>query len=201
MATPTESTVYSVIIKDQYDCADTLHSNIVVNPLPVVSIHPDDTVIKYGQSLQLNGSGAFLYHWYPSSAVSNTNLSNPIAYVTRPVTIILSGFDEKGCVNTDSIRIDVDYKDQTFIPTAFSPNGDGKNDLFKVGSISFQKLLEFRIFNRWGQEVFTTTDPQQGWDGKYKGVLQDVGTYHYIIRVAYPDSRVETFKGDVTLVK
>jgi len=95
----------------------------------------------------------------------------------------------------------VDYTDAIFVPSAFTPNGDGKNDIFKVGSISFQKLEEFRIFNRWGQEVFYTTDPKKGWDGTFNGQSQEMGVYNYIIRLAYPDGKVDTYKGSVTLIR
>jgi gliding motility-associated-like protein len=61
--------------------------------------------------------------------------------------------------------------------------------------------MEFRVFNRWGQEVYSTTDPSRGWDGTWKGVAQDMGVYSYIIRVAFPDGYVETYKGDVTLIR
>jgi len=157
--------------------------------------------MKYNTNLQLLGSGAEFYSWSPSSYLTNPNLVNPIANLTVPVTFILSGIDENGCLNTDSIHVGVDYTDAIFVPSAFTPNGDGKNDIFKVGSISFQKLEEFRIFNRWGQEVFYTTDPKKGWDGTFNGQSQEMGVYNYIIRLAYPDGKVDTYKGSVTLIR
>ena len=201
IASPVQNSVYYVIISDKYSCADTLTSTITVNPLPVIKILPDEALVKYGSTMQLLGSGGYFYSWSPPSVLSHPNIVDPIATITSPITIILTGIDEKGCRNTDSLHVDVDYRDPVFIPSAFSPNGDGKNDLFKIGSLTFQKLLEFRVFNRWGEEIFSTTDPSMGWDGSYKGVPQEIGSYHYLIRVAYPDSKVESYKGDVTLVK
>jgi hypothetical protein len=61
--------------------------------------------------------------------------------------------------------------------------------------------MEFRVFNRWGQEVFSTTDIFDGWDGKWKGVEQGIGNYQYLIRVAYPDGKTETYKGDINLIR
>jgi gliding motility-associated-like protein len=196
-----QTAVYQVVISDQYNCADTLSSIIRVNPRPIVIASPNDTTVKYGTTIQLLASGAYLYSWYPAGYLTDPSISTPKATITRPIVFILTGIDENGCRNTDSVRVNVDYNDAIFIPTAFSPNGDGKNDLFKIGSISFQKLLEFRVFNRWGQEVFTTTDVKQGWDGKWRGVVQDAAVYHYVIRVAYPDGKVNTYKGDLTLIK
>jgi len=201
VATPVQTSVYNVIISDQYNCADTLTSTVHVNPLPPVNIHPEDLVVKYGTDLQLTGSGAYLYSWSPPGSVSDPNITNPVAHITRSITLYLTGIDERGCHGRDSLHVTVDYSDPTFIPSAFSPNGDGKNDVFRVGSMDFQKLLEFRVFNRWGQEVFSTTDPLKAWDGTYKGVTQEIGVYHYVIRVAYPDAKVETYKGDITLIR
>jgi gliding motility-associated-like protein len=198
---PPVTTTYSVVLNDQYNCADTLYSTVNVNQLPFVDILTSDTTVKYGTTIRLNGTGAYLYNWYPAGALSDPNVQSPFLEVTRPVTIILTGIDANGCRNTDSVHINVDYTDPFFIPSGFTPNGDGKNDVFKVGSISFQKLLEFRVFNRWGQEVFTTTDPQKGWDGTFKGVPQEVGAYQYLVRIAFPDGKVYSYKGDVTLLR
>lgn len=201
VANTPETTSYSVIISDQYNCADTLSMNINVKPLPAVSVTPEDTLVKYGTRIRLIGSGAYLYHWYPPNSLSDPNDPNPFVDVTEPITFYLTGIHENGCRNTDSVKIMVDYSDPVFIPDAFTPNGDGRNDVFRIGSLSFQKLQEFRVFNRWGQEVFSTNDPKNGWDGTLSGRAQDNGVYKYIIRLAYPDGKVETYKGDITLIR
>lgn len=87
------------------------------------------------------------------------------------------------------------------IPNAFSPNGDGNNDIFRILNITNQTLIEFKIFNRWGTFVFETTDPKKGWDGKYKGEEQPIGVYGYIIRIVYPEGVENTYKGTVTLIR
>ena len=201
IATPNETSTYTVVISHQHSCLDTLQSTIIVKPKPDINILPNDTTVAYGTKLQLEGSGASFYSWSPSRVVDQTHIYNPIATIVEPVAIILNGIHATGCADFDTLNVNVDYRDPVFIPSAFSPNNDGRNDVFRVGSLSFQRLLEFRIFNRWGQEVFSTTDPKQGWDGTVKGVVQDVGVYHYIIRIAYPGGKVETYRGDVTLVK
>jgi gliding motility-associated-like protein len=73
--------------------------------------------------------------------------------------------------------------------------------VFRVSNMTVQRYVEFRVFNRWGQEVYNGTDGRKGWDGTWKGVPQEIGNYQYLIRVAYPDGFVETYKGDVTLVR
>lgn len=201
IATPTETTIYSVSIADENNCADTLSAAITVNQLPLVIATPNDTTVKYGTDLQLTASGASYYTWFPASQVNYPNSPAPVATIKETVVLFVTGIDENGCRNIDSIKINVDYKDILTLPTAFSPNGDGKNDIFKLGSINFQKLQEFRVFNRWGQEIFSTTDPIKGWDGSYNGQPQDMGVYHFVIRLANPDGNMEVYKGDVTLVR
>lgn len=201
VATPMESSTYAAVYTDEYGCLDTLYSFAHIKPLPNVHILNDDMTLKYGGNVQLLVSGAYLYSWSPISTLSNPNVANPYATPTEPTTYYVWGLGENGCRNLDSVHINIDYRDNLFVPSAFSPNGDGKNDVFRVTNLTFQKLQEFRVFNRWGQEIFSTTDAKKGWDGTWKGVPQDMGTYQYIIKVAYPDGYIETYKGDVTLVR
>lgn len=90
---------------------------------------------------------------------------------------------------------------ELLIPNAFSPNNDGQNDYFKICNITTEKLIDFKVFNRWGTILFRTTDSRQGWDGTYKGEQQPLGVYGYVIRIGYPDGYVETYKGTVTLIR
>lgn len=90
---------------------------------------------------------------------------------------------------------------ELLIPNAFSPNNDGQNDFFKVCNITNEKLIDFKVFNRWGTILFRTTDPKQGWDGTNKGQMQPLGVYGYVIRIGYADGYVETYKGTVTLIR
>jgi gliding motility-associated-like protein len=200
IAKPKVTTEYRIVVYDHVWCADTLVGKITVLPLPATNIINRDTVIKYGSSIQLLASGAKLYNWMPAATFDNPNISNPIATPTQTMKYVLGGIGNNGCRSYDTITVAVDNREDLLIPTAFSPNGDGKNDRFRVANLSFQRLQEFRVFNRWGQEVFAATD-NKGWDGTWKGRPQDVGTYQYVIRVAFPDGFVETYKGDVTLVK
>ncbi len=91
--------------------------------------------------------------------------------------------------------------EELLIPNAFTPNFDGKNDVFKIVNISDQKVIDFKVFNRWGTVMFRTTDGNEGWDGTYKGQAQPFGVYGYVIRIAYSDGYVATYKGTVTLIR
>jgi gliding motility-associated-like protein len=87
-----------------------------------------------------------------------------------------------------------------FIPNLFSPNGDGVNDVLYVYGTAIAQL-EFRVYNQWGQLVFTSKDQRQGWDGTMSGQKQPVGVYVYIVRAVMQDGQVITKKGNVTLMR
>jgi gliding motility-associated-like protein len=203
IAKPLKSTHYKIKVGDEVFCYDTLDAYIEVRPLPLVNILNKDTVIKYGRSVQLLVNGARTYNWTPVSSINNPNTSYPIATPSEPTMYVATGIGTNGCRAFDTVRVGLDYRDNLFIPTAFSPNGDGKNDVFRVSNMTFERFVEFRVFNRWGQEVYNGGggNPNKGWDGTWKNVPQENGTYQYLIRVGYPDGLVETYKGDLTLVR
>lgn len=198
---PLDTTMLAVVYTDINNCNDTLYMNYEVRPLPPVNILKDDTTIKYGQDIMLLATGGYLYTWTPSSSLSNPNIVNPVASPLDPTMYYVYGIGENGCKKVDSVMVNIDYGANLFVPTAFTPNGDGKNDVFRVSNITFQRLQEFKVFNRWGQEIFSTTDIKKGWDGSWNGQPQDMGVYQYIIKVSSPDGKIETYKGDVTLVR
>jgi len=87
------------------------------------------------------------------------------------------------------------------IPNAFTPNGDGKNDVFKLINVKGAQVIDFKIFNRWGTVMFNTVDPEEGWDGRYRNQEQPVGVYGYGIRIKYSDGVIETYRGTITLIR
>lgn len=203
LATPTRDVIYTLVTEDSVGCVDTFSMRVTVKVLGgEIYIHTQDTVINYGSELQLNATGGFRYEWTASDSVlSAYDIPNPIVKPEAPVVLRVTGYTEDGCKNYDSVYIDVDRRGKIFVPDAFTPNGDGKNDIFRVVNFSFQELLEFKVFNRWGAEIFTTKDGTQGWDGTYKGEPQEIGTYFYLIRVRFSDNTEQRFVGDVTLIR
>ena len=160
-----------------------------------------DFMLKYGDQIQLNAGGVKYYTWTPTAQLDYPNNYNPTVTGLNPTTFTVVGMNEYGCTDTAYVKMDIDYTMHEMIPTAFSPNGDGRNDVFSVKNMKFQRLVEFRIYNRWGQEVFGTNDYKAGWDGTFKGVPQEVGVYNYIIRIVIPDGKQRVYRGNVTLVR
>ena len=161
-----------------------------------------NTIIKYGNSVHLNADGAYYYTWTPTLYLDNANIKDPIALPYEPTTYTVYAMGTEGiCRDTATVFVDIDYGMTEFIPTAFTPNNDGKNDVFKIFNMKFQNLLEFRVYNRWGEKMFETIDASKGWDGLYKGQVCDAGVYNYVIRVSRPDGTQKLYTGDVTLLR
>ena len=192
---------YYAIRTDTYGCSDTAKTEVLVYPNPTISIINGDSVtIRYQEQVNLVATGGLVYNWTPAWSSSNPNDSSNIVSPAETTMYYVYSINDLGCRSVDSILVNVDYRDKLFIPTAFSPNGDGINDIFKVANLTFQSIQEFRIMNRWGQQVFSSSD-NRGWNGKFKGKDQDGATYYYLIKVAFPDGPTKTYKGDVILVR
>ena len=167
---------------------------------------PGDS-INPGQSVVLNPTigapAGSTIMWTPDTALSCNTCANPTAtpIVTTEYTITV--IDPLGCTVSDSLRIAVSLGGFA-MPDAFTPNGDGKNDLFGPVTLRFFTIKGFRIYNRWGQLVHNSIEP---WDGKFNGKEQPAGTYLYYIQVQFPDPTnpdVESSKsqeGTVTLLR
>lgn len=184
------------------ECVATDTLTIHIKPRPILVNVTPNTVIKYGDDIQLNAEGVVYYAWTPPATLDNPNIGSPVGSPKESVIYSVYGMNEHGgCRDTAQVEVTVDNTMSEFVPSVFSPNGDGKNDLFRIVNIRYQKVVEFRVFNRWGKEVYNHTDGSQGWDGTYNGTPQDAGVYTYIIRVNVPDGVARVYKGNVTLIR
>jgi gliding motility-associated-like protein len=199
---PKVTTTYSVIRTDEFGCKDTATSRVVVLSDPQVTIlnTSDTLLVPYGNTVNLVATGAHLYSWTPVWATSNSTTNNILLDPKEDGMYYVYGIDTNGCKNYDSVWIKIDNTNPVSIPSAFSPNGDGNNDLFRVANYNFERVQEFRVFDRFGTEVFTGST-NDGWDGTFRGQKLEMDTYMYLIRLAYPDGSVKVFKGDVLLLK
>jgi len=162
----------------------------------------DDRTIVVGSSTQLNGClGASSYSWIPGTGLNDSTVANPIATPTVTTTYRLFVTDPTGCHAVDSIVITVIPAPNIVVPNAFTPNGDLQNDVFLPKAAGLVKLEEFSVFNRWGEKVFSSSDILQGWDGKYKNIPQEMGTYIYYIKGLMADQTIKVFKGNFMLIR
>ena len=164
----------------------------------------NDTTIIFGTTAQLNvyGSNGSSYLWWPSTGLSSTSIANPIANPTITTTYYCQTYDVNGCLWTDSVVVKVVLDPIVDLPNAFSPDGDGMNDLFRPIVIGLLSLDDFRVYNRWGQLVFETNDLQQSWDGTYKGKDEDVGVFVWTLSGHASATGDPVFmKGNVTLLR
>jgi gliding motility-associated-like protein len=196
-----DSGTYFLQVTTSSGCDTTLSATVAPLPKPDVIAFPADTTIRYGDSIMLRVTGALFYAWYPSGSLDSANKSNPIAKPLQPTRYAVLGIAQNGCADTGYVVVNIDYTMPDFVPNAFSPNGDGRNDVFCISGISYQKLIAFRVYNRFGQLIFSTMDGFKGWDGNQNGRPCDAGTYFYFIQLDYPDHSRKTYKGDVVLIR
>lgn len=203
-ATPPSTTVYTVTVSNG-TCSAKDSVKLVVNAPPTGTACCSETIIL-GDSVSIHAAsgGNVTYSWAPSSGLSCTTCANPIANPTVTTTYTVTMTDTTdGCQVIDTVRITVNENcGQVFVPDAFSPNGDGQNDILYVRG-SCIKTLEFSVYDRWGNKVFETTDKSIGWDGKYRGQPMNTGTYVYYLNAITDQTPEQTItrKGNVTLVR
>ncbi len=139
----------------------------------------NDTITASGRPLQLQASGGISYEWSPTTGLNNPFIANPIAVLTgtQTYTYTVRAYTPQGCESFDDITIQVYQAPEIFLPNAFTPNGDGLNDVYKGKPIGIKDFKYLKIFNRFGQQVFYTTNYQNGWDGTLKGKKQNSGVY------------------------
>lgn len=166
----------SLFAIDQIGCSsDTLKKDI--NIYGTNAFAGNDTIAAAGQPVQLNASGGLSYTWSPTFGLSNSTIPNPVATNNATQTYILKAFTPEGCESYDEITIKIYKGPEIYLPTAFSPNDDGLNDLFRGIPVGIKEFRYLKVYNRWGQEIFSTTDYNKGWDGKWKGVKQGQGVF------------------------
>ncbi len=129
-----------------------------------------DTIIAMGQPLPLHASGGVFYNWSPSNFLDDPTSADPISTPDQDVRYVLTAYTPAGCPSTDTISIRVFKGPEIYVPTAFTPNGDGLNDILHILPIGV-KLDYFRVYNRWGQQVFETNDARIGWNGLTRGSI------------------------------
>lgn len=162
-----------------------------------------DTVAAAGEPVQLNAKGGsnVSYIWSPADGLNNSAIENPIAILDRDQTYTLDAITDKGCESVTSVLIKRYAGPTIYIPSAFTPNSDSKNDYLKVIPVGIKEFKYFSIFNRFGELVYKSTDPTKGWDGKISGVIQPSSVFVVIAEAVDYLGRPIFKKGTVTLIR
>ena len=142
------------------------------------------------------------YSWISDPTLSCDTCLHPWASPLQTTEYVVQIQDTVGCDQiTLKVLIIVNDEVKVAVPEAFSPNEDGINDLLFVQGVGIKELLEFRIYNRWGELVFETSDLEEGWDGNYRGEPQDIGSFVYVARVKSYSDREVVRKGSFSLLR
>jgi gliding motility-associated-like protein len=203
VATPPLSKTYRVkITADVFGCASVLYDTVVITMYPLVVANAGrDTVVAINQPLQLQATGGVKYLWSPTYGLNNPNIATPVAILDRDITYTVKVSDVIGCSRNASINVKVFKGPEIYVPNAFTPNGDGINDIMQPIAIGFKSFDYFVIYNRWGEKVYETNNPKLGWNGVYKGVAQSTAGFVWMARgTAYTGAVVER-KGTFVLIR
>lgn len=205
--TVSESGSYTVTIPVTETCDSIVNLTLTVENLPSVTASVDKSEVEPGTQVQLEASTqneGVSFNWQPVVLVSNPSIFNPTAVVQNDTWFVVEVNTAQGCSARDSVFVDVVIVDcfdnNVFLPNAFTPNGDGKNDVYFVRSIIPLEYMSLMIYNRWGEKVFETDVQTKGWDGKYKEEKAAADTYGYIFKGKCGETIIER-KGNITLVR
>ncbi len=203
IANPPSSTSYSVLITDPVcNTNSSFNVQVIVGAGPNVNAGKSNDIDCANRSAVLYASGGDIYLWTPSTGLSDPNIPNPVATPTITQKYIVLVTTVSGCSNTDSVTVfsNLTASLARYMPNAFTPNGDGLNDCFGLKNWLLIKKLEFRIFNRYGEQVFATSGPNKCWDGNYKGKPALAGSYVFYIK-AETSCGTEEQKGNFILIR
>ncbi len=208
-STSTSNYVFIQIIDEKGCLANDSVYIHVIYPFQSTLVTPatGDTTIIIGESVPIeiftNPSNGLMYTWIPEDALSCVDCISPISTPSENINYTLIISDSNSCfMDTINVSIEVIKKYTVSVPTAFSPNGDGNNDIIYVRGWGIKELNEYRIYNRWGELVYENPgDIKQGWDGKYKGQIQPIETYAVTVVATAINNETLTYKGFINILK
>ena len=191
---------YKVKISMDGSCDTTITVQLTAYPAPDISIEPPSANISFGEGILLTASGGMNYSWTPASSLNVHSSTEVIAKPEERTKYTVVGRNEYGCQDTAFVDVQVDYNNHIVLPNAFTPNSDGKNDVFSIPQGNW-KILKFDIYNRYGQAVYLYKENNNGWDGNFNGVACDAGVYYYTILLSMPDRTQTNLKGELHLLR
>lgn len=198
---------YSLQVTDANGCVSLKNDSVVitVSSPPVLNVGRD-TILAIGQPMQLigqdvNNTGFTQYQWSPTYGLNNPFAANPVVVLDKDVHYFVTASSSIGCTAVDDIKIKVYRGPDIYVPNTFTPDGNGLNDILKAIPVGLKEFRYFRVFNRWGQIVFYTNNPVNGWDGRTGFALPLAGAYTWTAEgVDYKGNLVQR-KGVVIIVR
>ena len=202
---------YTVIIRDQMGC--TSEVNAAISQPEELSVDAgEDLTVNLGFSDDLNATSSpffrpVVYSWSPAEFLSCADCPDPTASPPVSTTFVVTITDETNCMATDSLQFFINPIRPIYIPNAFTPNFDGKNDFFTIyGGPAADRISELRIFDRWGNLLYEASNiplsqERFGWNGQFRGRDLPPGVYAFMAKVTFIDEVTELFEGDITLIR
>ncbi|MEO9534221.1 MAG: gliding motility-associated C-terminal domain-containing protein [Crocinitomicaceae bacterium] len=195
-----DSAMHTVTATDANGCS--VEDSIVVNvwPLPSVNTFPS-AYIEWGDCVPLGAIGATNYTWEPDYELDCVNCQSPVACPEVTTTYCVTGTNAYGCADTACMLVDVEIVcGEVFVPSAFSPNGDNENDFLCVYSDCLENF-SFKIYNRWGEKVYETSNKSICWDGTWKGKELNPAVFVYVLDGYLINGKPVDQKGNISLVR
>jgi len=207
IVSPPETTTYQLSVSNTEGCQlDTAVTVRLFNFIPTLEIQAEMDTVLDGESTQLlaTQNDTYIYQWAADPTLDVLNTFDPIASPLETTTYQLVIRDQNGCINQASITVFVFSPECRtpfiYVPNAFTPNADGRNDDFKVYGAPIDEL-QLLIYDRWGEKIFESDDPNQGWDGTFGGKQLPSDVYAYYVRIKCFNGEEYRSKGNVTLIR
>ena len=206
ISTPPRTTQYILLSYDTLGCPKPGRDTVVVTVQPKIrAFAGNDTTVVVGQPLLFNATGGVSYLWSPSTGLSSTTIYNPVGVYNSSIDSVKYKVivrDAIGCADSAYVTVRVfKTSPSIFVPTAFTPNNDGLNDVVRPIAVGIRRIHYFSVYNRWGQLVFTTSVNKQGWDGRVNGRLQNSGVFVWMVSAEDYLGKPIFLKGTVALIR
>ncbi|HXC06466.1 MAG TPA: gliding motility-associated C-terminal domain-containing protein, partial [Bacteroidia bacterium] len=191
---------YTCTVNDAAGCLKTTIVAVTTDSIPMAGAGSNVT-IHYGDSIVLNASGGGTYSWYPYTDLSCSACQRPSAHPSATTEYCVLVTNAKGCKDSSCVTVSIDYDcGEVYVPNFFSPNGDGKNDRLCIYGNCIQ-TLQFRIYDRWGEQVFETKNALVCWDGTFRGQNMNSAVFVYYLQAVLINGQTVTQKGNITLLR
>lgn len=199
---------YYLAVTDANGCISLKKDTVVITVSKPAKLDAGrDTAVAINQPLQLhaidiNNTGFISYSWSPARDLNNPFIKSPLARLKDAITfMIATARTQNNCIGIDTIIIKTYKGPEIYVANAFTPNGDGSNDVLKAFPVGIKSFSYFRIYNRYGQLIFSTTNENEGWDGKFKGAIQFLSSFVWIAEAIDYRGNLIQRKGTTTIIK